>query len=101
MSKKAEAKDILRRFNIWRRYDGPNDTTPTCPDPAEIGIAIDTLVNDELTWEDVQQIVTIADATLSRWLDEHRSTNFDSDEELLKSYYGEVLEKYNKENDKK
>lgn len=54
-----------------------------------------------LTWEDVQQIVTIADATLSRWLDEHRSTNFDSDEELLKSYYREVLEKYNKENDKK
>ena len=95
MSKKAEAKDILRRFNIWRRYYGPHDTTPTCPDPAEIGIAIDTLVNDELTWKDVQQIVNIADALLSEWLDKHQGKEFKTDEDLLKAYYEDVLERFN------
>ena len=92
---KAEAKEILRRFNIWRRYDGPHDTTPTCPDPAEIGIAIDTLVNDELTWEDVKGIVEIADKSFYNWLYKEHHGPFASEEEMFEAYYSEVLKRFN------
>lgn len=33
----------LRRFNIWRRYDGPAGCAPKMPDMKEIGQAIDVL----------------------------------------------------------
>jgi hypothetical protein len=37
----TEATRTLRRFNAWRRYDGPIGEGPAMPDPKEIGEAID------------------------------------------------------------
>ena len=36
-----EAEAVLRRFNRWRRYDGPQNQSPPMPDPTYIGEAID------------------------------------------------------------
>ena len=38
-----EAITTLRRFNIWRRYDGPAGCAPKMPDPKLIGQAMDVL----------------------------------------------------------
>ena len=39
-----DAVAILKDFNVWRRYDGPIDKSPSCPDVKDIGVAIDTVV---------------------------------------------------------
>lgn len=39
-----EATDILRRHNLWRRYDGPIGEGPEMPNPKAVGDAIDTIV---------------------------------------------------------
>jgi len=39
-----EARKILKRFQEWRRYDGPLEQTPTQPEPKEIGEAIDVAI---------------------------------------------------------
>lgn len=36
-----QAEAVLRRFNDWRRYDGPPGRGPQMPDPSYIGEAID------------------------------------------------------------
>lgn len=36
-----KAIEVLRRFNAWRRYDGPLGEGPSMPDPKEVGVAID------------------------------------------------------------
>lgn len=59
-----EATDILRRHNLWRRYVGPIGEGPDSVHPIELGIAIDTLLADSLTWQDVKRIVNIADDLL-------------------------------------
>jgi hypothetical protein len=41
-----EAREILVRFNEWRRYDSSLTESPRMENPKEIGIAIDTVVND-------------------------------------------------------
>ena len=41
---KAEAREVLIRYNAWRRYDGPLDQTPLQPEPKEIGEAIDVAI---------------------------------------------------------
>ena len=38
-----KAEQVLREFNAWRRYQGIVDG-PDCPDPIEIGEAIDTAI---------------------------------------------------------
>lgn len=38
---KNKARDILLRYNAWRRYGGPVGEGPDCPDPVAIGMAID------------------------------------------------------------
>lgn len=39
-----QAVALLRRFNHWRRWDGEfGQNPPPMPDPAQIGIAIDTV----------------------------------------------------------
>lgn len=38
-----KAEQVLREFNAWRRYQGIVDG-PDCPDPREIGEAIDVAV---------------------------------------------------------
>jgi hypothetical protein len=42
-----EAREILVRFNEWRRYDSSLTESPRMENPKEIGIAIDTVVNLE------------------------------------------------------
>lgn len=37
----AKAITTLRRFNEWRRYNGPIGEGPEMPDPKEVGEAID------------------------------------------------------------
>ncbi len=37
------AEQVLREFNAWRRYQGIVDG-PDCPDPIEIGQAIDLAI---------------------------------------------------------
>lgn len=43
----AEALELLRRYNRWRRYEPddpfspPKESDPKMPDPKQIGIAID------------------------------------------------------------
>ena len=41
---KAEAREVLIRYNAWRRYDGPLEQTPLQPEPKEIGEAIDVAI---------------------------------------------------------
>lgn len=41
---KAEAREVLIRYNAWRRYNGPLDQTPLQPEPKEIGEAIDVAI---------------------------------------------------------
>ena len=36
-----DAAVILRRFNDWRRYDGPPAEQPAMPKPRDIGEAIE------------------------------------------------------------
>lgn len=38
-----EAEQTLRTYNAWRRYDGLCDG-PDCPEPKEIGEAIDVAI---------------------------------------------------------
>lgn len=38
-----EAEQTLRTYNAWRRYDGLCDG-PDCPEPNEIGEAIDVAI---------------------------------------------------------
>lgn len=40
----AEAREVLIRYNAWRRYDGPLEQTPLQPEPKEIGEAIDVAI---------------------------------------------------------
>lgn len=40
----AEAREVLIRYNAWRRYDGPLEQTPLLPEPKEIGEAIDVAI---------------------------------------------------------
>lgn len=40
----AEAREVLIRYNAWRRYDGPLEQTPLQPGPKEIGEAIDVAI---------------------------------------------------------
>lgn len=41
-----KAKQVLLRFNAWRRYrGGPGTDGPDCPDPFEIGEAIDVAIS--------------------------------------------------------
>lgn len=40
----AEAREVLIRYNTWRRYDGPLEQTPLQPEPKEIGEAIDVAI---------------------------------------------------------
>ena len=40
-----EAIQILKDFNIWRRYDGDIESSPEMPEPKQVGIAIDTVIN--------------------------------------------------------
>lgn len=40
----TEAIDILRKYNEWRRYDGPVDGGPEMIDPKLLGEAIDIVV---------------------------------------------------------
>lgn len=40
----AEAREVLIRYNTWRRYDGPLEQTPLHPEPKEIGEAIDVAI---------------------------------------------------------
>ena len=43
---KEKALDILRRFQAWRRFGGPvSPEAPDCPDPKEIGSAIDFAIS--------------------------------------------------------
>lgn len=39
-----KAVDLLRQYNEWRRYSGLVSKGPQQPDPTEIGMAIDTVV---------------------------------------------------------
>lgn len=39
-----EAEQTLRTFNAWRRYGGPIGEGPDCPEPKEIGEAIDVAI---------------------------------------------------------
>ena len=41
---KAEAREVLIRYNTWRRYNGPLEQTPLHPEPKEIGEAIDVAI---------------------------------------------------------
>ena len=41
---KAEAREVLIRYNAWRRYNGPLEQTPLQPEPKEIGEAIDVAI---------------------------------------------------------
>ena len=41
-----QALSVLRRFNAWRRYDGPVDESPAMPDPKEIGKALDVAIHE-------------------------------------------------------
>ena len=41
---KAEAREVLIRYNTWRRYNGPLEQTPLQPEPKEIGEAIDVAI---------------------------------------------------------
>jgi len=41
-----EAIKILKQHNKWRRYNGVIDSIPKMIDPRELGIAIDTVVNE-------------------------------------------------------
>ena len=40
----AEAREVLIRYNTWRRYNGPLEQTPLQPEPKEIGEAIDVAI---------------------------------------------------------
>ena len=40
----AEAREVLIRYNTWRRYNGPLEQTPLQPEPKEIGEAIDVSI---------------------------------------------------------
>lgn len=40
----TEAREVLIRYNAWRRYDGPLEQTPLQPEPKEIGEAIDVAI---------------------------------------------------------
>lgn len=40
----TEAREVLIRYNTWRRYDGPLEQTPLQPEPKEIGEAIDVAI---------------------------------------------------------
>ena len=40
-----EAIEILRQYNVWRRYDGPIGEGPEMLDPKTIGDAIDVVCN--------------------------------------------------------
>lgn len=50
----AEAREVLIRYNAWRRYDGPLEQTPLQPGPKEIGeaidVAIEVLPKEEAAW---------------------------------------------------
>ena len=41
---RQETIETLRKYNVWRRYDGPIGEGPTMPDPTVIGEAIDTAI---------------------------------------------------------
>lgn len=45
---KSEAIEILKRYQVWRRYDGPlmDPDSPDCPPAKLIGEAIDIVIND-------------------------------------------------------
>ena len=68
-----EAIEFLRKHNAWRRYDGPIGEGPEMVGPKELGEAIDMVCDtlegqneraNKLTWQDVKDIVTIADSML-------------------------------------
>ena len=40
----TEAREVLIRYNAWRRYNGPLEQTPLQPEPKEIGEAIDVAI---------------------------------------------------------
>ena len=40
----AEAREVLIRYNTWRRYNGPLEQTPLQPEPKKIGEAIDVAI---------------------------------------------------------
>ncbi len=40
----AEHAEVLRLFNIWRRWDGDEEDSPQMPEPRLIGKAIDAAV---------------------------------------------------------
>ena len=88
-----EAREILIKANLWRRYDGPIDKGPKMPDPKVLGIAIDTAIEYMLhpTWQDIKRIVKIADDLLIdteyKWGDEEK-------------YYQAILNHYELDNRK-
>ena len=66
--------EALRVYNEWRRYDGPLNEGPQMPEPTTIGKTIEAAcemlgkLNDKkalLTWQDVRDIVNIADEAIS------------------------------------
>ena len=84
-----EAVAILKAHNEWRRGgEGP------MTDPTELGIAIDTVVDDfasvrkiELTWQDARRLVTIADDIADFNIYRNRHTGEEA-------YYKEVLRRF-------
>lgn len=40
------ALEILKKYQEWRRYNGPVDESPAMPDPKEIGQAIDVAIRE-------------------------------------------------------
>ena len=40
----TEAREVLIRYNTWRRYNGPLEQTPLQPEPKKIGEAIDVAI---------------------------------------------------------
>ena len=91
-----QAVKTLRRFNAWRRYDGPVGEGPNMPDPKDIGQAIDTvcgIIEKGITWQTCKMVVDVADALVSRKTEDEIMGMFPSSED----YYKKIAEVVNEQ----
>ena len=79
----------MRQHNEWRRYDGPIGEGPKMAEPTQLGIAIDTVCNATLTWEDVREIICTGNDLCNEW------GTIKMHDEGQEAYYTEVLKRFN------
>ena len=98
---KAEAREVLIRYNTWRRYDGPLEQTPLQPEPKEIGEAIDVAI-EVLPQEETEDasLDEAARRVLNNWLDgtdcPDVSGDFTEFEYAIREYDGDEKQKEQK-----